>query len=126
MTSSSRVPTHVAIIMDGNGRWAAERGRPRTFGHQRGAERVRAVVRRASDTGIGVLTLFAFSTENWTRPDYEVRVLMSLYRRYIVREVDELDRMRVRVRFIGQRERLPGNLRRVIMGEPVGTTVTAE
>ncbi len=114
MTPSPRIPTHVAIIMDGNGRWAAERGRPRTFGHHRGAERVRAVVRRASDTGIGVLTLFAFSTENWNRPDYEVRVLMSLFRRYIVREVDELDRMRVRVRFIGQRDLLPANLRRVM------------
>lgn len=105
---------HVAIIMDGNGRWAVERGHARTYGHRRGAERVREVVRRASDTGIGALTLFAFSTENWTRPDYEVRVLMGLFRRYIVREVDELDRMNVRVRFIGDRSRLPGNLRRVM------------
>ena len=113
-SSGGRLPTHVAIIMDGNGRWAAERGRPRTFGHHRGAERVREVVRRASDTGIGVLTLFAFSTENWNRPDYEVRVLMGLFRRYIVREVDELDRMKVRVRFIGLRDRLPGNLQNVM------------
>jgi undecaprenyl diphosphate synthase len=114
MTSVSGAPRHVAIIMDGNGRWAAERGRPRTFGHRRGAERVREVVRRASDIGVGVLSLFAFSTENWNRPDYEVRVLMSLFRRYIVHEVDELDSMEVRVRFIGQRDRLPANLQRVM------------
>ena len=114
MNFSSSLPRHVAIIMDGNGRWAAERGRPRTFGHHRGAERVREVVRRASDMGIGALTLFAFSTENWNRPDYEVRVLMSLFRRYIVREVDELDRMKVRVRFIGLRDRLPENLQNVM------------
>jgi undecaprenyl diphosphate synthase len=114
MGDSSVVPGHVAIIMDGNGRWAAERGRARTYGHHRGAERVREVVRRASDTGIRVLTLFAFSTENWNRPEYEIRVLMGLFRRYIVRELDELDRMEVRVRFLGQRERLPANLRRVM------------
>jgi len=109
-----RMPAHVAIIMDGNGRWAAERGRPRTFGHHRGAERVREVVRRASDLGIGALTLYAFSTENWRRPDYEVRVLMGLFRRYIVREVDELDAEGVRVRFIGGRDRLPARLSRVM------------
>ena len=114
MVECSGVPRHVAIIMDGNGRWAAERGRARTFGHHRGAERVREVVRRASDMGIGALTLFAFSTENWNRPDYEVRVLMSLFRRYILREVDELDRMEVRVHFIGERARLPDNLQRVM------------
>lgn len=114
MTAAPRIPAHVAIIMDGNGRWASERGRPRTYGHHRGAERVREIVRRASDMGIGVLTLFAFSTENWNRPDYEVRVLMSLFRRYILREVDELDRMEVRVRFIGTRSRLPVNLQRVM------------
>ena len=112
--TTENTPRHVAIIMDGNGRWAVNRGRPRTFGHHRGVERVREVVRAAPDLGIGVLTLFAFSTENWRRPDYEVRVLMSLFRRYIVREVDELDQEGVRVRFIGQRERLPANLRRLM------------
>ena len=107
-------PRHVAIIMDGNGRWAVERGRRRTFGHHRGAERVREIVNAAPDLGIDVLTLFAFSTENWRRPDYEVKVLMSLFRRYIVREVDELDGVGVRVRFIGQRDRLPTDLRRLM------------
>ena len=107
-------PRHVAIIMDGNGRWAVERGRPRTFGHHRGAERVREIVRMAPDIGIEVLTLFAFSTENWRRPEYEVKVLMSLFRRYIAREVDGLDAEGVRVRFIGQRARLPKNLQNLM------------
>ncbi|MEM7685908.1 MAG: isoprenyl transferase [Paracoccaceae bacterium] len=110
----TRGPRHVAIIMDGNGRWAVERGRPRTFGHHRGAERVREIVRAAPDLGIEVMTLYAFSTENWRRPDYEVRVLMGLFRRYIVREVDELDGMGVRVRFIGERSRLPNDLQRLM------------
>lgn len=109
-----KVPQHVAIIMDGNGRWAAERGRPRSFGHHRGAERVREIVRAASDLGIGVLTIYAFSTENWRRPHYEIRVLMSLFRRYIVREVDALDADNVRVGFIGQRAALPANLRNLM------------
>ena len=111
---TGNAPRHVAIIMDGNGRWAVERGRPRTFGHHRGAERVREIVRMAPDIGIEVLTLFAFSTENWRRPNYEVRVLMSLFRRYIAREVDGLDAEGVRVRFIGQRERLPRNLQNLM------------
>ncbi len=113
-TDAPRTPRHVAIIMDGNGRWATERGRPRTYGHHRGAERVREIVTAAPGLGIEVLTLFAFSTENWRRPAYEVKVLMSLFRRYAVREVDELDASNVRVRFIGQRERLPADLRRLM------------
>lgn len=108
------MPRHVAIIMDGNGRWATERGHPRTHGHRRGAERVREIVQRAAEIGIEALTVFAFSTENWNRPDYEVRVLMNLFRRYILREVDKLDRMDVRVRFIGERDRLPNNLQRLM------------
>lgn len=100
--------------MDGNGRWAVERGRPRTFGHHRGAERVREIVSAAPELGIEVLTLFAFSTENWRRPNYEVKVLMSLFRRYIVREVDELDKVGVRVRFLGQRDQLPKDLQRLM------------
>ncbi|MEM6932769.1 MAG: isoprenyl transferase [Pseudomonadota bacterium] len=107
-------PAHVAIIMDGNGRWAQRLGRPRTFGHHRGVERVREIVRAAPRLGIDTLSLFAFSTENWNRPDYEVKVLMSLFRRYIVREVDELDKMDVRVRFIGNRGQLPRDLQRMM------------
>ncbi|MEM7056239.1 MAG: isoprenyl transferase [Pseudomonadota bacterium] len=112
--TTKTAPRHVAITMDGNGRWATKRGRPRTFGHHRGAERVREVVRRASDIGIEALTLFAFSTENWRRPDYEVKVLMRLFKRYIIREVDGLDAEGVQVRFIGDRERLPIDLQRVM------------
>ncbi|MEM1161180.1 MAG: isoprenyl transferase [Pseudomonadota bacterium] len=107
-------PRHVAMIMDGNGRWAVERGRPRTFGHHRGAERVREIVRAARERSIEVLTLFAFSTENWRRPNYEVKVLMGLFRRYIVREVDELDSADIQVRFIGVRDRLPKDLQRLM------------
>ncbi|MEM9012158.1 MAG: isoprenyl transferase [Pseudomonadota bacterium] len=108
------VPKHVAIIMDGNGRWAARRGMARSVGHRRGVERVREIVRAAAEEGVEILTLFAFSTENWRRPDYEISVLMSLFRRYIVREVDELDGAEIRVRFIGQRERLPADLQRLM------------
>jgi undecaprenyl diphosphate synthase len=115
-TPRPECPRHVAIIMDGNGRWATLRGRPRTYGHHRGTERVRDIVKAAPGLGIEVLTLFAFSTENWRRPEYEIKVLMSLFRRYAVREVDELDAANVRVRFIGQRERLPADLQR-LMGQ---------
>ncbi len=111
---SESLPRHVAIIMDGNGRWANERGRPRSYGHHRGVERVREIVRAAGEMGIDVLTLFAFSTENWRRPDYEVKVLMNLFRRYIVREVDELDHAGIRVRFLGQHDRIPADLRRLM------------
>ncbi|MEO0993001.1 MAG: isoprenyl transferase [Pseudomonadota bacterium] len=105
---------HVAIIMDGNGRWAVRRGFARTAGHHRGVERVREIVSAAPGLGIETLTLYAFSTENWHRPGYEVAVLMALFRRYIVREVDELDRQSVRVRFIGERDRLPRDLQRLM------------
>ena len=108
------LPRHVAIIMDGNGRWAERRGQPRTVGHHRGVDRVREVVRAAGELGVEVLTLYAFSTENWRRPEYEISVLMRLFRKYIVREVDELDHERVRVRFLGDRERLPRGLQRVM------------
>ena len=107
-------PAHVAIIMDGNGRWAERAGMARTRGHQKGVERVREIVKAAPDLGIEVLTLFAFSTENWRRPGYEVSVLMSLFRRYIVREVDELDQTGVEVRFLGDRGRLPRDLQRLM------------
>jgi undecaprenyl diphosphate synthase len=113
---------HVAIIMDGNGRWAQNRGLARTAGHHRGVERVREIVRAAPGLGVETLTLFAFSTENWHRPNYEVAVLMSLFRRYIIREVDELDGRNVRVRFIGERERMPRDLQR-LMGQMEARTL---
>jgi undecaprenyl diphosphate synthase len=99
-------PVHVGIIMDGNGRWASSRGLPRIAGHRQGAEAVRAAVIGAVDLGIGYLTLYGFSAENWKRPDSEVTGLMGLLRLYLKKEIDELHERGVRVRFIGQRERL--------------------
>ena len=107
-TRSSPVPppTHVAIIMDGNGRWAQARGLPRIAGHRRGGEAVRRAVTAAGELGIGYLTLFGFSSENWKRPADEVDDLMGLLRHYLRGEVAELHRNNVRVRVIGDRERL--------------------
>ena len=105
-----RGPRHVAIIMDGNGRWAQARGRPRLFGHHAGARRVREVVQACPDLGIKYLTIFAFSTENWKRTQTEVAGLMSLFRRYITKEMRELAARDVRVRFIGDRVRLDKKL----------------
>ncbi|MFV0335471.1 MAG: polyprenyl diphosphate synthase [Tropicimonas sp.] len=100
------VPEHVAIIMDGNGRWAAARGRPRLFGHQAGARRVSEIVAACPGLGVRYLTIFAFSTENWKRSRAEVSGLMALFRRYIVKEAQRLTVNGVRVRFIGDRTRL--------------------
>lgn len=103
-------PRHIAIVMDGNGRWASQRGLPRTAGHHAGAKTVRAVVEQAADMGVEVLTLFAFSSENWQRPPTEVRVLMDLFLRTIRRELAELQKNGVRLRFIGNRDNLSANL----------------
>jgi undecaprenyl diphosphate synthase len=99
-------PHHVAIIMDGNGRWAKARGLPRVAGHRRGADAVRRVVRGAGELGIPVLTLFAFSTENWTRPADEVNDLMGLLRHYLRNELEELHKNGARLRVIGNRDGL--------------------
>jgi undecaprenyl diphosphate synthase len=107
-------PRHVAIIMDGNGRWAERRSHPRVFGHVRGSARIKAVVKEADRLGIQALTLFAFSTENWARPEGELRVLWKLLKRYIVREADELMRENVRMRVIGEVERLSTDVREVL------------
>ena len=103
-------PRHVAIIMDGNGRWAQARGRPRLFGHHAGAKRVREVVEACPGLGIEYLTIFAFSTENWKRTQTEVAGLMNLFRRYISKEMAALATKNVRVRFIGDRLRLDAKL----------------
>jgi len=105
--SSTPAGLHVAIIMDGNGRWAIARRRPRTFGHREGAKTVRRVVEAAPDLGIGVLTLYAFSSDNWARPPGEVRTLMRLFHRHLLGESDELSREGVRLQVIGRRDRLP-------------------
>ena len=110
------VPRHVAIIMDGNGRWAASRGWPRLVGHRRGAERVKEIVRAAPDLGLEWLTIYAFSTENWKRSAEEVIGLMGLFSRYIEREADRLAAEGVRMRFIGERARLEPKLRNLMHG----------
>ncbi|EBA11009.1 polyprenyl diphosphate synthase [Roseobacter sp. CCS2] len=103
-------PGHVAIIMDGNGRWAQQRGRPRLFGHHAGARRVRDVLTACPELGVKYLTIFAFSTENWKRTQSEVAGLMALFRRYLEREAKELHESGVCVRFIGDRIRLDDKL----------------
>src|SRR4030081_3000515 len=105
------VPRHVAIIMDGNGRWAAARGLPRGEGHRRGVEALRRTVRAAGDLGIGVLTIFSFSAENWSRPPSEIRELMALLRRFIRNDLADLHRNGVHVRVIGDRDDLAPDIR---------------
>src|SRR5687768_3144851 len=107
-------PRHVAIIMDGNGRWAAARGMPRSEGHRRGVEALRRTVRAAGDLGIGILTIFSFSAENWTRPPAEVRELMGLLRRFIRNDLAELHKNGVHVRVIGERNDLAPDIRRLL------------
>ena len=108
------VPRHVAIIMDGNGRWARARGLPRIAGHKQGAEAVRSTVRACSDLGISYLTIYAFSSENWKRPATEVDDLMGLLRLYIRRELVSLRGEGVRIQFIGDRSRLDIEINRLI------------
>ncbi len=108
------MPRHVAIIMDGNGRWAAARSLPRVEGHRRGVEALRKTVRAASDLGIAVLTIFSFSSENWSRPQSEIRDLLSLLRRFIRNDLADLHKSNVRVRVIGEREDLSHDIRSLL------------
>ena len=105
--AKATLPTHVAVIMDGNGRWAKQRGLPRVEGHRNGVESVRAVVRAAGEVGIKFLTLYAFSVENWNRPKDEVDTLMKYLARFLKNEIGELTRNNVRLEVIGQIYRLP-------------------
>jgi undecaprenyl diphosphate synthase len=107
-------PVHVAIIMDGNGRWAKARGMPRLVGHKRGVESVRDAVKSAQALGVRYLTLYGFSSENWRRPEAEVKDLMGLLRLYLRSEIAELHREGVRLRIIGQRSRLSDDIRALI------------
>ena len=107
----ARLPRHVAIVMDGNGRWARARHLPRTVGHQRGRRAVRATIRAAMRRGVPLLTLFAFSSENWKRPIEEVDALMKLFINALEKELDELDENGVRLSFIGERGRLDPGVR---------------
>lgn len=104
-------PRHIAIVMDGNGRWAEARKRPRSMGHQAGVRTAKQLVRDCAERNIETLTLFAFSSENWRRPPGEVRRLMDLFLRALRREVEELDRNDVRLTFIGDRSKLATELR---------------
>ena len=108
------VPRHVAIIMDGNGRWATRRGLPRVAGHREGVKAARAVVRAAGEVGLDYITLYAFSTENWSRPEDEVSMLMSLLEEAIYRELPELQARNVRLRVIGRPDGVPLPIRRGI------------
>jgi undecaprenyl diphosphate synthase len=109
-SSDSALPRHIAIIMDGNGRWANARGLPRTAGHRAGVKAVRASIESCARRSIEVLTLFAFSSENWQRPKEEVGLLMSLFLEALDREIADLHKNNIRIRFIGEREQLADEL----------------
>ncbi|MDD4981276.1 MAG: isoprenyl transferase [Candidatus Omnitrophica bacterium] len=107
MTERNMIPKHVAIIMDGNGRWAKERNLPRSYGHREGVKRVKDIVKAAADLGIKVVTFFAFSTENWVRPKREIGMLMSYLDNFLVQEVNRLHKNNMRFRVIGGSDPLP-------------------
>jgi len=108
------IPKHVAIIMDGNGRWSQRRGHPRVFGHVRGATRVKGVVETALELGVHSLTLYAFSTENWLRPEQEKRVLWQLLKKYLIRHTQDLEKENIRLNVIGEWEKLSGDVREIL------------
>jgi undecaprenyl diphosphate synthase len=103
----AKLPRHIAIIMDGNGRWALRHGMPRSYGHRAGVESLKDIVRICSDLKVKILTVYAFSTENWKRPPEEVSILMDLLVEYFEREIDELHRNKVKVCPIGKMQNLP-------------------
>ena len=111
---STRLPAHVAVIMDGNGRWAKARGLPRVVGHRAGVEALKSTLRLCSDWGIGALTAYAFSTENWSRPSDEVNFLMTLFERVLQKELRSLEEEQVRIRFLGDLDGLPEKLQDLI------------
>ena len=113
-SASAPAPRHIAIIMDGNGRWAKQRSRPRTFGHTEGVEALRRTVEAAGDLGVRYLTVFGFSTENWRRPAAEISALFDLLRLYVARDLDRLIREGVRVRVIGERAGLQADIADII------------
>ena len=103
-------PAHIAIIMDGNGRWARARRRPRVFGHQQGVETVRKIVEDASKMGVKCLTLYSFSTENWSRPQSEISALFALLKQYVETDLETLHQNKVRLRILGSRDGLSQDL----------------
>ncbi len=111
----NNIPKHVAIIMDGNGRWAKERKLPRVMGHKVGTESVKIIVKAAKELGISVLTLYAFSTENWKRPSMEVQALMTLLKTYLKSELSDMLQNNISLRCIGQMEKLPGDVQEILV-----------
>ncbi len=112
--SENRLPQHVAVIMDGNGRWAKNQGKPRIIGHQKGVDVLKDLLRCCKDWGISALTAYAFSTENWGRPQVEVQFLMTLFEGVLRRELQEMIRENVKIRFVGNLQDLPDSLRQEI------------
>lgn len=110
MGLAASLPRHVGIIMDGNGRWATKRGLPRAFGHRAGVERLRGIIRLSSDIGVEALSLYAFSTENWKRPDGEIGTLFELFVEYFLREIDALDENGVCIRVLGDLSSFPNKV----------------
>ncbi|HEX5724508.1 MAG TPA: di-trans,poly-cis-decaprenylcistransferase [Longimicrobiaceae bacterium] len=121
ITTIPQAPAHVAIIMDGNGRWATMRGWPRLAGHREGAKAVRRVVEAAAETGVGTLTLYAFSADNWARPPREVAGLMRLFRSYLAAETQRCVENGIRLTVIGRRDRLAEPLARAVAGAEAAT-----
>ncbi len=118
---AAKLPCHVAIIMDGNGRWAQKRLLNRVKGHEKGVEAVRRVVRKCRELNISVLTLYAFSTENWQRPEHEIKALMSLLKTFLKKELSELQAQQIRLGVIGQPHRLPQDVQ-TTLGEVIAAT----
>jgi undecaprenyl diphosphate synthase len=114
-TSNRAVPRHIAIIMDGNGRWAGARGLPRTAGHKQGIEALRRTVKAAADRGVEFLTIYSFSTENWSRPKPEVAFLLELFRRFVRQDVAELHAAGIRICMIGTRDGLEKSMLKLIV-----------
>ena len=116
-----KLPKHIAVIMDGNGRWAKKRGMPRVFGHRNGVKAVREISEAGAELGVSYMTLYAFSTENWGRPSREVSLLMDLMRNVLKNDIDELNQREVRLRIIGDRSRFDADLQD-LMAEAEGRT----
>jgi undecaprenyl diphosphate synthase len=121
-----RIPRHLAIIMDGNGRWAEQRRLPRIVGHHRGVAAVRSVVEECRGLGISFLTLYAFSSENWGRPENEVHALMELLGQYLQSELDTMLTQKIRLKVIGETERLPAEIRKTLDATIVRTSANEE
>ena len=119
-SDQSTFPNHIAIIMDGNGRWAKARHRPRVFGHQEGVKTVRKIVEHASEIGVKCMTLYSFSTENWSRPKAEISALFELLKRYVSDDLDTLNNRDVRIRILGSRDGLSDDM--LVLLDNVETT----